>query len=333
MADKLHVAIVGLGLIGSSIGLALHRYGEKLTVVGHDPDPLLASKAKHAGAVDRTEWNLISAVAPADRVILALPLDQLRATLEAIKQDLRPGCIVMDTADVKTPVLQWAEELLPPEVHFVGGHPIVLSETLEADGARANLFEGKLFCLTPAPRTDATAVQLAADVAEAVGAKPYFIDATEHDGLAAAVEHLPTLLAAALMSVAVTSISWRDMRKLAANQFFASTLLTANTGKSAVAGPLANRENSVQWLDAMIAELTSYRDMVARGEADALAAKVDAGLTAGHSWLNAAATGNWDAEDRPAMELPSARSSLRELFFGRLGTPSRGRPVEQAKKK
>lgn len=333
MPDKLHVAIVGLGLIGTSAGLALRRYQDKVTVVGHDPEVARAAKAKRAGAVDRTEWNLINTIAPADRVILALPLAEIRTTLDAIKQDLRPGCIIMDTADVKVPVLQWAAELLPPEVHFVGGHPIVLSETLEADGARANLFEGKLFCLTPAPRTDASAVQLAADVAEALSAKPYFIDAAEHDGLAAGVEQLPTLLAAALMSATSESSGWRDLRKLAANQFFASTLLTATSGKEAMAGPLANREHSTQWLDAMIAELTEYRDLLARGEADELAKKVDAGLAAERSWLNATYTGNWDAEDNPAVDLPNTRSTLRELFFGRLGQPSRARQAEQAKRK
>ena len=139
-----------------------------------------------------------------------------------------------------------------------------MSDTLEPDGARADLFEGKLFCLTPSSSTDGTAVQLAADVAEALGAKPFFLNAEEHDGLVAGVEHLPALLAAALMSVTSGSAGWKDMRKLAANQFFASTLLDARSGKEAVAGPLANRENVIHWLDAAIAELTSYRDQLAQ---------------------------------------------------------------------
>ena len=121
--------------------------------------------------MDRTEWNLISTVTNADRVILALPLDEIRDTLDAIKDDLRPGCVIIDTADVKAPVMEWAAELLPAEVHFVGGHPIVLSDRLDADGARPDLFENKLFCLTPDSRTDDAAVRLAADVVEAMGAK------------------------------------------------------------------------------------------------------------------------------------------------------------------
>jgi prephenate dehydrogenase len=332
MAEKLQVAIIGLGLTGASAGLALHKYQDKVTVVGHDADPALAAKAKKAGAVDRTEWNMINTVSNADRVILALPLSDIRWTLDAIKQDLRPGCVIVDTADLKEPVMKWAAELLPPEVHFVGGHPIILSETLEADGARANLFEGKLFCLTPSPATDATGVQLASDVAEALGAKPFFLNAEEHDGLVAGVEQLPALLAAALMSVTSDSSGWKDMRKLAANQFFASTLLTAQSGKQAVAGPIANRENAIHWLDAAIAELTSYRDELAKGDEEALTKRIDRGLEANRAWLNATYTGDWD-QVAPAVDVPTASSSMRELFFGRLRLPGGPRQADQGKRK
>jgi prephenate dehydrogenase len=333
MAEKLHVAIVGLGLIGASAGLALRRYQDKVTVVGHDPNNEFASKAKRAGAVDRTEWNLINTVAPADRVILALPVGEIRDTLNAIKEDLRPGCMVMDTAEVKASVMQWAAELLPPEVHFVGGHPIVLSETLEPDGARADLFQGKLFCLTPSSSTDAKAVQLAADVAEALGAKPYFLSAEEHDGLAAGVEQLPMLLAAALMSVTSSSSAWKDMRKLAANQYFASTLLTSPSSKEATATAQANRENAIHWLDAMVNELTAYRDQLASGETDEMAKRVDLGLAATYSWLNASYTGNWDSDANPMAEVPTTGSSLRDMFFGRLRMPDRAKQAEQGKRK
>ena len=126
MPDKLQVTIVGLGLIGRSAGLALRRYADKVTVVGHDPDPQAAAAAKKAGAVDRTDWNLIGAVSKADRILLVLPPDQVRDTLKAIAHEVQQGCVILDTADVKAPVMAWAAELLPAGVHFVGGHPIVL---------------------------------------------------------------------------------------------------------------------------------------------------------------------------------------------------------------
>ncbi|RQW78909.1 MAG: prephenate dehydrogenase/arogenate dehydrogenase family protein, partial [Geobacter sp.] len=179
MSDKLQVSIIGLGLIGASAGLALRRHAERVTVVGHDPNPSIAGAAKKAGAVDRTEWNLINAISGADRVLLALPLDQVRDTLKAVAQDLKPGCVVVDTADVKAPALAWAAELLPKGVHFVGGHPILVPANMDPDKANAELFDNKLFCLTPDGGTDSAAVHLAADLVEALGAKPFFLDPVE----------------------------------------------------------------------------------------------------------------------------------------------------------
>lgn len=331
MAEKLHVAIVGLGLVGQSLGLALRRYPDRVTVVGHDPSPELSSKAKRAGAVERAEWNLINAVGKADRVILALPLNEIRATLDAMKEDLQPGCVIVDTADVKTPVMQWAAEILPPEVHFVGGHPILLTDALEPDAARADLFDGRLFCLTPAPRTDASGVRLAADIAEAVGAKPYFMDAQEHDGLAAAAQNLPTLLAAALMSVTMGSQGWKEMRKLAGNQYYAGTVMMAGSGQQVASEALANRENTVHWLDAVIAELTSYKAQLVSGETEQLVAGVDRGLAASKSWLNAAVSGNWEIDGIPPAP-PVEGLNLRQMFFGRLGRPRERTQADRGKK-
>jgi prephenate dehydrogenase len=333
MSDKLQVAIVGLGLVGASAGLALHKFQERVAVIGHDRSPELASVAKKLGAVDSTEWSMINAVMNADRVILALPLEEIRDTLDAIKENLRPGCVIVDTADVKGPVVKWAAELLPAGVHFVGGHPIILSDRLDVEGARPDLFEGKLFCLTPDSRTDDSAVRLAADVVEALGGKPFFLDAQEHDGLAAAVEHLPSLLATALMSITSRSAGWRDMRKLAGNQYYASTLVLADSGKEAIASPMANREHVVPWLDAMIAELSAYREQLLAGETTGLATDIDRGLEAGHSWLAASLAGNWDADgSRP--DAPTAGTTFRDLFFGSLGRPrAQTTQAEQKKRK
>jgi prephenate dehydrogenase len=330
MAEKLHVAIVGLGLVGQSIGLALRRYPEKVIVVGHDPSPELSSKAKRTGAVERAEWNLINAIINADRIVLALPVNEIRATLEVIKPHLQPGCVIVDTADVKAPIMQWAAEILPPEVHFVGGHPILLTDALEPDAARADLFDGRVFCLTPDPRTEAAAVRLAADIAEAIGAKPYFIDAQEHDGLAAGAQNLPALLAAALLSVTTGSPGWKEMRRLAGNQYYAGTVLTAGSGKQVAAEALANRENTAHWLDAVIAELTSYKAQLLAGDAEQLAAGVDGGLEAGKRWLNAAMSGNWENDGGQPLQVEGI--GLRQLFFGRLGKPRERPPVEKGKR-
>lgn len=321
MAEKLQIAIVGLGLLGTSAGLALHRYADRVTVVGHDRDPGLAAAAKRAGAVDRTDWNLIGAVSRADRVLFALPLNELRSTLSAIAQDLKPGCVLLDMSDVKAQVMAWAAELLPDTVHFVGGHPILVVESLEPAAAQADLFTGKLFCLTPATSANAEAVHLAADLVESLGAKPFFLDPLEHDGMAAGVEHMPQLVAGALLSLAAQSSGWQDMRKLAGSQFYSSTLITAGDGHTVAGSLLANREQTLRSTDALIEKLAAWRDLLAGGDAEALAKQFDAVLAEGRQWVSAQTRGSWE-EDPSAPELPTAKSIYRELIgFGKWRKP------------
>jgi prephenate dehydrogenase len=326
MPDKLQISIVGLGLIGRSAGLALRRYADKVSVVGHDADPGLAGAAKKAGAVDRTDWNLIGAVIKADRILLALPPDQVRDTLKAIAHEVQQGCVIVDTADVKAPVMAWAAELLPAGVHFVGGHPIVLNESTDPEMARADLLDQKLFCLTPDAHTDAGAVQLAADLVEAMGAKPFFLDPPEHDGMAAAVEQLPKMLAVALLDVASRSSAWKDMRKLAGNQFYTSTFLTEGNGRSVATGLAANRENLLHWLDVLAARLDEWRQALSEGQEEELAKTFEAAQVEGNKWISANLRGNWD-ESQDTPPLPTSSTMFRDLFgFGKWrGAPDRGK--------
>lgn len=319
MTEKLQVTIVGLGVVGASAGLALRRFQDKVVVTGHDRDPLVSAAAKKSGAVARTDWSLVGAVSGADRVLLALPAAEIRDTLKYIAQDLKPGCVILDTADVKAPVMAWAAELLPSNVHFIGGHPVLLVDPQGDEAARADLFERKLFCLTPDAQADSAAVRLAADIVEALGAQPFFLDPVEHDGMAAAVEHLPTVLAGALMAAASGSTSWHDMRKLAGAQFFAGTQVMARTGKDAAAGLIANREPLTRWIEALIAELEEWRSQLREEREEELASRLEEGLLAGRQWVADYQRGAWD--DTVATEIPTMGRSMRELFLGRMRMP------------
>ena len=151
---KPRITIVGLGLIGSSIGLALSREQRDFEIIGHDKSSAAAGQAKKLQAVDKTEWNLISACDGAGLVILALPLGAIRETMQAVAGELAEGAVVMDTASVKAPVQAWADELLPSNVPFVGTNPIVGSDATGDITARADLFEGRLWAICPSPSTD-----------------------------------------------------------------------------------------------------------------------------------------------------------------------------------
>ncbi len=327
MAEKFQITINGLGMIGASAGLALHRHQDKVVIVGHDPDPARAGKAKQMGAVDRTEWNLINAVTKADRVLLTLPAGELREVLEIIGPELKPGCLVVDTADVKAPVLAWAVQYLPESVNFVGGHPIVLAEDMETASARADLFDKKLFCLMPSERANDRALTLAVDLAQAMGAQPFFLDPVEHDGLAAAVSHLPLVMAGALMSIASSSSGWGDMRKLAGSQFYSSTWVAEEDPKGAAGACLANQKYLVHWIDRLVDELEQWKEQLLAGAQDDLAKKFESGQAATHAWVRAQQQGNWE-EPLPMSDLPTSGAYMRQM----IGLGGWGRRPEKPRK-
>jgi len=322
--QKPSIAIVGLGLVGASVGLCLRKAGAASQVIGHDKGPEASSRAKKIGAVDRTEWNLISACDKADIVLLALPFGAVRETLQAISPYLRPGCVVFDVSAPKGPVQGWADEILSAETHFVGLSPILSAsgapskerEAALAQGGcsepRADLFQDGLICVVPSGRAAPDAVQLATDLVAILGAKPFFLDALEHDGLTALASHLPPVVELALLGTAVDEPAWKEARKLAGAPF--------ETGTQCLAGAadlgeewLANRENLVRWIDAFSESMSSIRSALVEGNASVLAARLDQVRRERADWLRRRGTGDWDESARP--ELPK-RNLLQPLFGG-----------------
>lgn len=269
---RVQITIVGLGFIGVSMGLALRESGGGMWIIGHDREPSRARQARKMGAIDRAEWNLIRACEGADVVVLALPAEGLRDTLEAMAADLKPGCLVTDTATVKGAVLHWAEEWLPPQVAFVGGDPVIQSPGQGLDDARADLFQGRLYCLTPGVNVPPAAVQQAADLVRLLGAEPYFLDAEEHDGLRAAVEHLPALLTALLLREVAHSPAPREMKRLRGQLLSQASALMSGEATTYRSLCLANASAISYWLRAMRRGLRELEQLVeARDEGGLMA--------------------------------------------------------------
>jgi prephenate dehydrogenase len=317
---KPRITIVGLGLIGGSIGLALRQTENDYEVVGHDREHAVASKARKLGAVSKTEWNLISACEEADLIIIATPVMAIKETLTAIASYLKPGCLVTDTASIKGPVVAWAKETLPETVHFVGGDPIISQEASIGDslptgieGARADLFQGGLYCLTPSPETAPQAVQLATDLVHLLGASPFFLDAAEHDGLIAGVDHLAFVLSAALLGTTVTSPAWREMRKLAGEAFQNVTRFSSGDAATYRDACLSNGENIVRWIDACLVRLQELREVIAAQEAEELEKTFEEVMSVRDRWLREKAEGRWELEEVPA---PAPQPSFLRRFIG-----------------
>lgn len=262
------VAIVGLGLIGGSIGLGLKRWSNNggkrddvLRVVGFDIELQAQSYAKKIKAVDRTEWSLLDAIDGADVVVLAVPPLAMREVMESIAPRLRSGVVVCDVASTKVDVLQAADELLPKGVNFIGSHPMAGSHQ-SIEGASADLFNGATWCVVPSVSADEQAVQTVLGLVNALGADPLFVDAHEHDSYVGGVSHLPFILSTALTRVVSQDPGWRDMRQLSAGGFRDVSRLSAGSPTMHRDICVTNRENISRWVDGAIEELHQMKALI-----------------------------------------------------------------------
>jgi len=284
--EKVRVAIIGLGLIGGSIGLALKQPAKSgCDIVAYVRRPEVASAALSSGAVDKIETSLTETVKEAGLIIIATPVLTIKEILSQIAGHLPPGCIVTDTASTKVQVMKWAEEILPPTVDFVGGHPMAGKETYGIQAAKADLFRGCTYCLTPSEKASPNSVDRVTSIVKKLGAIPFFIDAQEHDNLVAGVSHLPMLLSAALVSVTTKNPSWYKMSKLAASGYYDLTRLASGNPEVNAHICISNKEAIVHWIDEFSKELERYRQLVATGDKHLEQGLTDANK-ARQEWLN-----------------------------------------------
>jgi prephenate dehydrogenase len=319
MASQPCITIIGTGLIGTSLGMAIRQSrGKEIAVLGHDKDPGQAGLARRMGGIDKVERNLISACAKADLIVLAIPASGIQETLQLVANDLKPGCVLTDTASLKVPVLQWADELLPAEVSFVGGDPILFGDDAGIDAARADLFAEKQYCLTPSPRATSDSVKLATDLVTMVGAIPHFIDPYEHDGLIGGTEHLADVLAVTLLRTLSSSGGWRDMRRMAGATFDRVTCFSVADSVEYRDRALLNRENILRWIDAFQRELEHFRSLVEREDGEAIELYYSAEMKNRLEWLRDRATQNWgDMPERT--QVPTSGEFFSQMLFGGLG--------------
>lgn len=310
------IVIIGLGLIGGSLGMALKRAKVKnIEIVGVDLERDAAVKAQRKGAIDRWERPNGEAVSGASLVVLATPILAMREVMQSLAPVLPEGCVVTDTGSTKSQVMRWAAEILPPHVHFVGGHPMAGKERAGIDGAEANLFEGTTYCITPSATAAPTAVESVVGLAQAAGSEPYFVNAEEHDIMVAGISHLPLVMASALVAVATRSPSWREMSRLASSGFrdtsrLASSDIALSTGISAT-----NPTGLVRWIDGYIEVLQEYRDLIAE-DGKAMEGRFNEAWEARERWLSEQKQPT--TRDKVMDEIPSAAERMNEMLFGGL---------------
>ena len=234
------VAIVGYGLIGGSIGLALRERMPDVTVIPIDVNDSLA------------------AAAGAPLIVLAAPVAENIRILETLDRSIPGDAIVTDTGSAKATTVAAAERL-PRRLRFIGGHPIAGAASSGFEAARADLFAGRRWILTPTPRTHGDDLAALRSFIEQLGASVHLMDAAEHDRVLAYTSHLPQLAASALLHVVGQAVG-RTGLEFAGPGLRDSTRLAASPAALWRDVILSNRENANHALDSLIAALQDLRE-------------------------------------------------------------------------
>src|SRR5215210_7727403 len=190
------LSIIGVGLLGGSIGLATKSAAMGCHLVGYGHRRETLDKALASGTIDEAAGTIAEAVQGADLVILCTPVGLFRRNLADIAGSLAKGAIVTDVGSTKRSVVKAAAELLPKHASFVGSHPMAGSEKRGVEFARADLFQGARCILTPNESTDADAINSVEQFWQALGMRTTRLSPADHDRLVCDISHLPHALAA-----------------------------------------------------------------------------------------------------------------------------------------
>jgi prephenate dehydrogenase len=278
------VAILGLGLMGASLGMALREQGVAREIVGYDAAPGVAIRARERGAIDAACETLSDAVRNSDLVILATPLLAMRDLLAEIAPLLAPETIITDLGSAKGAVVAWAEALLPSPGQFVAGHPMAGSEQSGIEAANRALYRGCTWLLTPTSHTSDAALATVERIVAALGAHPARLSPESHDRAVALASHLPLLAASALMLTVAEAPGTADARAIAAGGFRDTTRVASGSPRMARDICLTNSAPLLVALDAYLNRLQALRQQLA-GEDPAIEETFTTARAARNEWL------------------------------------------------
>jgi prephenate dehydrogenase len=285
-------AILGLGLMGGSLGLALREHGAAASVIGYDAAVGVAEAALGAGAVDEMARSVAACVTGADLVVLATPVVAMRPLMAEMAPYLSSGTLVTDLGSTKVEVMQWAADMRPRGVTFIGGHPMCGSERSGIEAATAAIFHGAVWCLTPQPTGGDTRTASLALLIQRLGALPRVVEAARHDQAMARVSHLPLVVAAALMRTVTAHEDAAFALSLAAGGLRDTTRVASGSPIMARDICLTNASALTAALDVHIALLQDLRAQIAAGDDPALLAHFDEARAARVAWLDGRGAGS-----------------------------------------
>ncbi len=265
------LAVVGVGLIGGSLALALKEAGAVGEVIGIGRGLANLEKALELGVVDRYTQDLAEGVADADLVFLATPVLTLAQVAAAAAPHMKPGAVLTDGGSVKASVAEAIEPLMPEGVHFVPGHPIAGTENSGAEAAFATLYRGRRCIITPTEKTDAAALDLVTRVWKTAGSEVVLMDVIKHDRVLAAISHLPHMVAYSLVNAVGSYDRYEEnILEYSAGGFRDFTRIASSDPTMWRDIALTNREALLEMMDRCEAFFAELKEDVRQGEGDKL---------------------------------------------------------------
>jgi prephenate dehydrogenase len=281
----MRIAIIGLGLIGGSLGLALKQADwQRAYITGYVRKPETGLLAVKAGAIDSFETTIEKAVSGASFIIVATPILIVKDIFTQLAPYVAHDCIITDVASTKRMVMQWAEDILPASACFIGGHPMAGKELSGIEAAEPGLFRNCTYCLVEGAHSTDRGMSLMQDMIKTIGAYHLLIDAAQHDKFVAGISHLPMLISMALVQTTTKDKTWPQMAKLAASGYRDVTRLASGNPAMHTQICLSNQEALPAWIDTFIQQLQELRTLVANGDT-ALENKFTSAFEERNEWL------------------------------------------------
>ena len=254
------IALIGVGLLGGSLGLAIKQRRLASSVLGYVRRPASVTECEMLGVVDRASMEMKEVAGGADLVVLCTPLGQMKEIAESMAGVLKPNALVTDVGSVKGPVVQELEPIFAQfGAEYVGSHPMAGAEKTGAAAARADLFVKAVCAVTPTANSTPEAVASIEDFWRAVGAVPLRINPDLHDDFVSRSSHLPHVIAAELSNYVLSPVHPKEQAMLCANGFRDSTRIASGSPEMWRDISIANHRNLARVLGVFIEDLQEFR--------------------------------------------------------------------------
>ncbi len=264
-----NITVIGLGLIGGSLALAIKESSNEFNVTGYDVIIDAMNIAKYRNVIDKIAISYSDAVKDADLIIIATPLSNILNVINEIRNFLKKGVIITDVGSAKENIVKEVHKVLPEEVVFIGGHPMAGSENEGILSARADLFKNAFYILTPTEKTGSEPLLLLHSILTKIGAKVVSLSPQEHDEIVSLISHLPHILSTNLVElVNDEQDKLKNLFKLCAGGFRDMTRIAVSNPKMWIDITFENKNQIINAINKYIKHLEKFKDALDNNNID-----------------------------------------------------------------